>query len=171
MCMYRSLMYCVYIWCKRTTAALACHQILLSPAVTATRPAVLTTADTAAPQLTNHRSTQHSIVLRDVIHVLNCTCSHTSTIHIVITELLIIYRYSKICNLVNTLFSFFLQSKIELFVNRLDSVESVIPFEYSKFVYCNRPFPSSLYLCFKTSSSAKPFIIIKTSFTHKFFQN
>ena len=28
----------------------------------------------------------------------------------------------------------FLQSKIELFVNRLDSVETVIPYEYSRFV-------------------------------------
>ena len=26
----------------------------------------------------------------------------------------------------------FLQSKVELFVNRLDSVEAVIPFEYSR---------------------------------------
>ena len=29
----------------------------------------------------------------------------------------------------------FLQSKIDLFVNRLDSVESVIPYEYARFVF------------------------------------
>ena len=33
------------------------------------------------------------------------------------------------------LYWFFLQSNVVLFVNRLDSVESVIPYEYSRFVF------------------------------------
>ncbi|KAJ7318663.1 transmembrane 9 super member 2 [Desmophyllum pertusum] len=34
-------------------------------------------------------------------------------------------------------------SKIELFVNRLDSVETVIPYEYSKFDFCAPPLTES----------------------------